>query len=117
MEVMESKMDNFLELGTARAEAEMENIAIYRGHVSVYKTARGYARKTELTKMKRLSTGFDMLEEGFMAMGSDMELDLSHIVDGRLYIVKATSSIPDYETGEVDYELYLKSYKQENSDD
>lgn len=96
-------MSDFLELGVSKVELEVNNIAVYRGHVSTYKTAKGYARKVELTKMKSLSSGFDMLEEEFNNMGCDIELDLSGVIDGRLYTVEVESGGIDYETGGVDY--------------
>lgn len=92
---------------------KQEHIAIYRLTTEVYKSRDGFVFSKKIRKMKRLSKGYDALEEEWASIGCDMEpiIGIESAVDG-LYEIKMVNASVDYETGYVDsYDLQMFPYQ------
>ena len=106
-----------IDLGGGLVLEDIKHVAVYKVLKSFYKTSKGFADKIELVKMKRLSYGYDPLEEEYANVGDDIQSiinDLHTLVGGELYTVEVVNVSTDWETGHVDdYDLMLSPYKVE----
>lgn len=97
---------------------EPKYMAVYRLTTEAYQSKYGFSFTKKLNKQKRLSTGFDPLEEEHQAIGiGDTEIvGLDSLPDG-LYSVRIVNVSTDYETGHVDdYDIQLFPYEMQGID-
>lgn len=92
------------------------HLAVYKVLHSFYQTSKGFAKKIDLVKMKRLSSGFDPLEEDFSNIGDeliDTVIGLEEAEHNKLYSIKVVNVEYDWETGYADgWDLSLVEYKE-----
>lgn len=97
------------------------NLAVYRVHISFYQTSKGFAKKSDLVKMKRLSNGFDPLEEEFSNIGGETSgilINLEEAKGGELYSIEVINVTTDWETGYPDgRDLSVVKYEPEKNDE
>lgn len=100
----------------SEAPEKVKHIAVYKVLKSFYKTSKGFASKIDLVKMKRLSSGWDGLEDMHDNIGGEYDLiiNLDEVSHNELYYVKAVDLSQDWETGLIDdWNLKLLPYKEE----